>query len=215
MVHANRLHYDPKAKPARKPAKGGARSARDICVGVLNLVAILVGLAAALSYLINGNFTWNYAPPTLARLKAQYLQPSLTLTPAELALYNGTDPTLPIYLAVMGDVFDVTAGREYYGPGGGYSFFSGRDAGRAFVTGCFQTHLTPDLRGLTPDELKSVDEWRSFYENSDKYFRVGKVAHPPIDPSSPIPPPCDGNDEESAASKEAAAAPGAAKPVGN
>lgn len=34
-----------------------------------------------------------------------------------------------------------------YGPGGSYNFFTGRDATRAFVTGCFQEDLTPDLDG--------------------------------------------------------------------
>lgn len=34
-----------------------------------------------------------------------------------------------------------------YGPGGSYSFFAGRDATRAFITGCFDTDLTPDTRG--------------------------------------------------------------------
>lgn len=31
---------------------------------------------------------------------------------------------------------------------------AGKDAARAFVTGCFETHLTHDLRGLTPTELE-------------------------------------------------------------
>ena len=73
----------------------------------------------------------------------------IVLTPAELALYNGTDPTLPIYVAVNGTVYDVSAGRDsYYGPGGSYSFFAGRDGARAFVTGCFSPeHVVPDLAG--------------------------------------------------------------------
>lgn len=70
------------------------------------------------------------------------------LTPTELSLYNGTDPSLPIYLAVNGTIFDVSANRMMYGPGGHYNFFTGRDASRAFVTGCFQEDLTHDLRGV-------------------------------------------------------------------
>ena len=35
-----------------------------------------------------------------------------------------------------------------YGPGGSYHFFAGRDAARAFLTGCFDTDSVPDLRGV-------------------------------------------------------------------
>jgi cytochrome b involved in lipid metabolism len=38
-------------------------------------------------------------------------------------------------LAILGEVYDVTAGRRHYGKDGGYSFFAGRDASRAYVTG--------------------------------------------------------------------------------
>lgn len=31
---------------------------------------------------------------------------------------------------------------------------AGRDASRSFVTGCFETHLTHDLRGLSDAELQ-------------------------------------------------------------
>lgn len=75
-------------------------------------------------------------------------QGPLTLTPAQLSLYNGTDPALPIYLAVNGSVFDVSANPMIYGPGGSYNFFAGKDATRAFVTGCFREDLTPDLAGV-------------------------------------------------------------------
>ena len=55
---------------------------------------------------------------------------------------------------ISGDVYDVSANRRMYGPGGGYGFFSGKDAARAFVTGCFQDDLTHDIRGLDPKQLK-------------------------------------------------------------
>jgi predicted heme/steroid binding protein len=47
-------------------------------------------------------------------------------TPEELSKYDGSDPSKPIYIAVLGQVFDVTEGKEYYGPEGGYKFFAGR-----------------------------------------------------------------------------------------
>jgi predicted heme/steroid binding protein len=72
----------------------------------------------------------------------------VNLTPAQLSLYNGTDTTLPLYLAVNGTIYDVSENRMIYGPGGSYNFFAGRDATRAFVTGCFKDDLTADIRGV-------------------------------------------------------------------
>ncbi|XP_008786414.1 membrane-associated progesterone-binding protein 4 [Phoenix dactylifera] len=101
------------------------------------------------------------------------LQPRLW-TIEELALYNGTDETLPILLGILGSVFDVTKGRSHYGPGGGYHHFSGRDASRAFVSGNFTGDgLTDSLHGLSSGEVNSVVDWRKFY--IERYIYVGKV----------------------------------------
>ena len=54
-------------------------------------------------------------------------------TPEELAASAGDSQVLR--LAILGSVFDVSAGRRHYGTGGDYAFFAGRDASRAFVTG--------------------------------------------------------------------------------
>jgi hypothetical protein len=67
---------------------------------------------------------------------------------------------------------------------------AGRDASRAFVTGCFQTHQTHDLRGLSDEDLKALDGWTKFFTESDKYFKVGTVLLPKIKRGSPIPQPC-------------------------
>lgn len=51
-------------------------------------------------------------------------------------------------MAVNGTIYDVSASPQTYGPGGSYHFFAGRDATRAFVTGCFAEDLVADLRGV-------------------------------------------------------------------
>ena len=66
----------------------------------------------------------------------------------------------------------------------------GKDATRAFITGCFQTHLTHDLRGLSQDQVDSLKSWADFFAGSKKYTYVGKVILDPIDPQSPIPADC-------------------------
>jgi hypothetical protein len=76
-------------------------------------------------------------------------------------------------MQVDGDVFDVSSNSRTYGPGGPYhhmwvyaTCFSdfltficrvGVDAARSFGTGCFATHRTHDLRGLTDNELRVGD----------------------------------------------------------
>jgi len=87
------------------------------------------------------------------------------LTDDQLAEYNGADASKPVYIALNGTIYDVSAGRHVYGPGGSYSFFAGRDATRAFITGCFDSDLTPDIRGVEQaympvdaEEVVSLDE---------------------------------------------------------
>lgn len=98
-------------------------------------------------------------------------------TPEELAQYDGSDPEKPIYIAVLGKVYDVTAGKAYYGKGSGYNIFAGRDASRSFVTGCFDQKnpdcLSSKVDGFTPEQKKSLDHWVEFYDKSEKYHWIG------------------------------------------
>ncbi|KAF9355319.1 hypothetical protein BGX26_006715 [Mortierella sp. AD094] len=153
----------------------------SLMLSVIQGLFIIILFFFLSSYLITDTWLWGY--------KGKYVN-WYHWFPRELALYDGTDPSKPIYLAVKGEVFDVTAGRPYYARGGGYGFFSGRDASRAYTTGCFETHLTHDLRGLTPAQISDIDGWANFYRNHQKYFKVGTVILDPIDPNSPIPEDC-------------------------
>ena len=97
------------------------------------------------------------------------------ITLNELAAHGHSGPLKPIWLAIAGKVFDVDKGAEhYYGPKGGYNFFTGRDGTKAFVTGEFdEDGLTDDLEGLSPLQLGEIENWVKFY--TDDYTYVGKL----------------------------------------
>lgn len=38
---------------------------------------------------------------------------------------------------------------------------------------------------------QSVEHWKRFFADHETYFKVGRVSHPPIDPSTPLPPHCE------------------------
>ncbi|OMH86272.1 Membrane-associated progesterone receptor component 1 [Zancudomyces culisetae] len=101
----------------------------------------------------------------------------ILLTPAQLSKFDGSDPNLPIYLSIDGNIYDVTLGRQWYGKGGSYNVFAGRDSSRAFATNCLsdESHFTYDLRDLTPEELKNLNGWKRFYGNHHTYHKVGKL----------------------------------------
>ncbi|KAM9441395.1 neuferricin [Clarias gariepinus] len=99
---------------------------------------------------------------------------SRLLSQGELALYTGRGDSKGLYLAILGQVFDVEEGRKHYGSDGGYRFFTGRDASRAFVTGDFtEAGLTDDVSDLSPSEIVALYDWLAFYQKD--YKPVGKL----------------------------------------
>ena len=93
---------------------------------------------------------------------------------SELADYDGSDPTQPLLVGIRGYVYDVTRGRSFYGPGGPYGMFAGKDCTRALALVSFDEELfTGDVEGLGPDELEKLEEWIEMFEG--KYRRVGRL----------------------------------------
>ena len=76
-----------------------------------------------------------------------------------------------IWLAIMGEVYDVSAGSEYYGHGsGGYSFFAGKDASVSFVSGKFNEEgLRKNFDELEVSEIRGIESWRLFYKQHETY----------------------------------------------
>ncbi|KAJ5361590.1 Cytochrome b5 [Penicillium brevicompactum] len=198
-------------KPSTPQPRKQSREEADYGISLLDIIRVVVVLAIGslgLSYYMTDSESvlWGYRPwYTRWPVVKQWVQGPVTLTPSQLALYNGTDATLPLYVVVNGTIFDVSANRLIYGPGGNYNFFAGRDATRAFVTGCFKEDLTPDMRGvetmflpvedveetLTSGQIKirrdkelreakakvegAVKRWVAFFRNHKTYFEAGKV----------------------------------------
>ncbi|GIZ46686.1 hypothetical protein CKM354_000980400 [Cercospora kikuchii] len=130
----------------------------------LRIVFGLLLLSGLLSYFITGDSVfWGYnAWWTKPKALVAKLRGPVVLTDAQLLHYNGEDESLPIYLALNSTIYDVTSNPRIYGPGGMYAVFSGRDAARGFVTGCFAEDNHPDLRGVewqfVPKDVPTYEE---------------------------------------------------------
>ncbi|OQU95528.1 Cytochrome b5-like Heme/Steroid binding domain-containing protein [Cladophialophora immunda] len=120
--------------------------------------------------------------PTVGAIPPAGPQPIVfkTFTPRTLLKNNGTDNS-PVYLAVRGKVYDVSSGRNFYGPGGPYENFAGRDATRGLACQSFDEEmLTKDLDGpldpcddLTPEQVDNLNGWIERFD--EKYLVVGKL----------------------------------------
>lgn len=83
-----------------------------------------------------------------------------------------------MYLAVKGRVYDVSAGKSFYGPGGPYENFAGRDASRGLAKGRFDDEMITEdgidtLEDLEESEKRALDEWVGHFEG--KYTVVGEL----------------------------------------
>ncbi|MBW2374717.1 MAG: cytochrome b5 domain-containing protein [Deltaproteobacteria bacterium] len=104
---------------------------------------------------------------------------------SELASYDGLDPAKPLLIGIRGQVYDVTRGRDFYGPGGPYGMFAGKDCTRALAKVSFDEEakvsfdeelFTGDIAGLEPHELDKLEEWIEMFEG--KYRRIGRLLEP-------------------------------------
>lgn len=79
-------------------------------------------------------------------------------------------------LVIVGKVYDVSKGKQYYAEGSGYAGFAqGVDATREFLTATFES--TDDdlsnLEALAPRECHGVEHWVRFYEEHEHYAYLG------------------------------------------
>jgi hypothetical protein len=80
-------------------------------------------------------------------------------------------------------ILDVSSSPDYYGPGGPYHVFTGRDSSRAFsLTTLKPEHIHADMTGATPQEWAVLDDWAA--KLSAKYPMVGTLLAEPQGPKA-------------------------------
>nr|XP_016478628.1 PREDICTED: membrane steroid-binding protein 2-like [Nicotiana tabacum] len=149
----------------------------------------VVALALAFYYVVSGLFgSSDHGHHQRSRDFEQQMQPLPPpvqlgeITEQELKEYDGADPKKPLLMAIKGQIYDVSQSRMFYGPGGPYALFAGKDASRALAKMSFEEKdLTGDISGLGPFELEALQDWE--YKFMSKYVKVGtiKQAVPVID----------------------------------
>ncbi|GLT60839.1 hypothetical protein SLA2020_335850 [Shorea laevis] len=96
----------------------------------------------------------------------------------QLKAYDGSDPSKPILMAIKGQIYDVSSSRMFYGRGGPYAMFAGRDASRALALLSFKPKdLNGNLEGLDESELQILQDWEDKF--IEKYVKVGHLVPQP------------------------------------
>ncbi|KAJ2938861.1 hypothetical protein O0L34_g18490 [Tuta absoluta] len=164
-------------EPAQSPGEGSWVT--EIFYSPVNLV--LVAIIGVLVYKILkskfGKVAVEQAVPELPKIRKD-------MTVAELRQFDGTQADGRVLVAVNGWIFDVTRGRRFYGPGGPYAAFGGKDASRGLATFSVTSSDKEydDLSDLNSMEMESVKEWEAQFR--EKYDLVGKLLKPGDEPTN-------------------------------
>ena len=105
------------------------------------------------------------------------VDPPRNFTAKQLCHFNGHDDK-PVYLSVSGIVFDVSDGRGFYGPGGPYEKFAGRECGVALSKMSFDEQHLDDLagiEGLNFGEKTELEGWIDKFTNYRCYPVKGRL----------------------------------------
>ncbi len=89
---------------------------------IIGIFALL--LSVSISYRVTRN---NSSIPVISHAQHNPT-PLLFISKHELAVHNGNDPTLPIYIGLDGFVYDVTSGKKFYQSGAVYHYLAGKDS---------------------------------------------------------------------------------------
>jgi membrane-associated progesterone receptor component len=118
-------------------------------------------------------------PIKVHEVKPEEITPPRDFTIEQLRDFNGVIEK-SIYIAMCGDVYDVTQSSDFYGADGPYHCFAGRDASRAMAKLCFDEGelSNSNLSDLGLFERDTLESWISKFKYVKQYPIVGKLSHP-------------------------------------
>ncbi|ALC39498.1 MSBP [Drosophila busckii] len=147
---------------------------REIFYSPMNLA--LVSIICFLVYKIIRDRTESIRDVPQAQAEPELPKLRRDFTVKELRHYDGNQPDGRVLVAVNGSVYDVTKGKRFYGPGGPYATFAGRDASRNLATFSVvanENENYDDLSDLGAMEMDTVRDWEMQFK--EKYEYVGKL----------------------------------------
>ena len=147
--------------------------------GFLVSIIILIGLMIFQIILVSYYFYSTQSEPELIKVDDIEKELPKDFTHEQLREFNGTNDK-PIYIALKGEIFDVTNARDYYGEGTGYHCFAGKEASRAMAKFSFEDEdMNDNVHDLTPFERDNLNDRIEQYKHYRNYPVVGKVSKPP------------------------------------
>lgn len=91
-----------------------------------------------------------------------------------MSCYNGSNDSLLILVVIWGKIYDVSSGKFFYGLGGFYVMFFGKDVSCVFVKMFIKEEdVVVDFDGFIDKEIGVLDDWDCKFVV--KYFVVGCV----------------------------------------
>jgi len=140
-------------------------------------VLLAIAVAILLHVVMGGGSSPQPQPEAAAKEEEPEEEPdpprNFSLT--QLRLYDGCEhenrPKFDLdagklRIAIKGLVYDVTAGASFYGPGGPYHMFAGRDASRALAKLSFEEAdlANPRVDDLSAHEKDQLNDWITKFE---------------------------------------------------
>jgi len=122
--------------------------------------------------------------PVLGKLVMEMPDPGRVLAVEDLRKHDGSGEVpegyaaAPIYIGADDKVFDMSfGGVTFYGPGGPYNRFAGRDASRALaLMSLDEADLeNPTIADCTEKQIQTMNDWIKTFSERKSYPVVGRL----------------------------------------